>query len=259
VSALEPATGGRFAQLFLGMINVRFARRKERVAFKQEYERLKLTLAPCFVVASAACLFLPAMRWLHMLLQLSLVYYYVSLALRENILRANGSNIKRWWIIHHYMTLAQGVVLLTWQPGPSYGLFSPRLHMFGVYNAVLQILQTRYQMARLYALRSLGRVGEMDVASSDGTQIHWSESMRFLIGFILLGHGMQLYLAVALARIWRLYPSEVHAGLCGALFLATFVGNFVTTLRVLREKNRRPGGVGRRGDGAEQRRRAHAD
>ncbi|GAB0494760.1 hypothetical protein MMPV_006056 [Pyropia vietnamensis] len=233
VSALEPATGGGFVRLFLGMINVRFARRKERVAFKGEYEGLKLTLAPIFVVASAACFALPAVRWLHMLLQLALVYYYVSLALRENILRANGSNIKRWWIIHHYMTLAQGVVLLTWQPGPSYGHFSPRLHAFGVYNAVLQILQTRYQMARLYALRSLGRVGEMDVASSDGTQIHWSESMRFLIGFILLGHGIQLYLAVALAGIWRLYPSEVHAGLCGALFFATFVGNFVTTLRVL--------------------------
>lgn len=33
------------------------------------------------------CLLFPRNRWLHMLLQLFLAYYYASLAIRENILR----------------------------------------------------------------------------------------------------------------------------------------------------------------------------
>lgn len=34
--------------------------------------------------------------------QLWLLYYYLTLSLRENILLANGSDILHWWIYHHY-------------------------------------------------------------------------------------------------------------------------------------------------------------
>jgi len=95
-----------------------------------------------------------------MLLQLFLAYYYASLAIRENILRqvsicvkyfdthfvifrANGSNIKPWWIWHHYLSMGIATCFLTWPDSTSYAMFRNRLHIFGMYTALLQILQAR--------------------------------------------------------------------------------------------------------------------
>lgn len=233
---LMPATGGMFVEMFLGSINVRFARKSERLAFKKEYEKLKLKLAPVFVVLCIICLVFKEYRWLHMVLQLALSCYYVTLAIRENILRANGSNIRAWWIIHHYFTMMQGVLLLTWPNSETYARYRQQLHLFGLYNAILQIFQTRYQMARLYTLRSLGRANEMDVASSDSTQIHWSETMRLLLPLILLGQFLQGKQAVHLFRIYKEFPTELQILLLSLLFLANFLGNIITTMKTLNAK-----------------------
>lgn len=233
---LMPATGGMFVEMFLGSINVRFARKSERLAFKREYEKLKLKLAPVFVVLCIICLVFKEYRWLHMVLQLALSCYYVTLAIRENILRANGSNIRAWWIIHHYFTMMQGVLLLTWPNSETYARYRQQLHLFGLYNAILQIFQTRYQMARLYTLRSLGRANEMDVASSDSTQIHWSETMRLLLPLILLGQFLQGKQAVHLFRIYKEFPTELQILLLSLLFLANFLGNIITTMKTLNAK-----------------------
>lgn len=34
-----------------------------------------------------------------------LLWFYTSLALRENVLRLNGSSIRKWWIRHHYYSM----------------------------------------------------------------------------------------------------------------------------------------------------------
>lgn len=230
---LMPATGGMFVEIFLGSINVRFARKSERLAFKKEYEKIKLKLAPVFAILCIVCLIFEEYRWLHMFLQLGLSCYYVTLAVRENILRANGSNIRAWWIIHHYFTMMQGVLLLTWPNGVSYARFRRQLHLFGLYNAILMIFQTRYQMARLYTLRSLGRANEMDVASSDSTQIHWSETMTLLLPLILFGQAMQANQARVLFNLYREFPTEIQILLLGLLCFANFVGNITTTMKVL--------------------------
>lgn len=233
---LMPAKGGMFVELFLGSINVRFAKKKERLAFKTEYEKLKLKLAPVFVVFCILCLILEDYRWIHMFLQLALSCYYVTLAVRENILRANGSNIRPWWIIHHYFTMMQGVLLLTWPNGESYARFRRQLHLFGLYNAMLMIFQTRYQMARLYTLRSLGKANEMDVASSDSTQIHWSETMRLLLPLVIFGQLFQASQSITLFRLYRSFPTELQILLLSLLSLANFIGNSTTTMQVLRAK-----------------------
>lgn len=233
---LMPATGGFYVELFLGTLNVRFMRKKDRLAFKTEYEKLKLKVAPGLVIIAILCLVYEENRWVHMVLQLCLAWYYATLAVRENILRLNGSNIKAWWIIHHYFTMAQCVFLLTWPNNASYARSRRNLHLFGFYNAVLQIFQTRYQMARLYALRSLGMASEMDVAASDSTQIHWSEGMIVLLPLILLGQAMQAGMAWNLMRIFNSSPNELQILMMSLLFCANFVGNFYTTLVVLYEK-----------------------
>ncbi|PXF43465.1 hypothetical protein BWQ96_06758 [Gracilariopsis chorda] len=233
---LMPATGGLFVECFLGSINVRFARKKERLAFKQEYEKLKLKLAPVFLIVTIVCLFFEEYRWVHMMLQLALSFYYTALAVRENILRVNGSNLRSWWIIHHYFTMLQGVLLLTWPNGASYAQYSRKLHLYGLYNATLMIFQYRYQMARLYALRSLGMANEMDVASSDSTQIHWSETMTLLLPLIVVGHFMQASQAIYLLTLYRKHSNELQILLLGLLFMANFIGNISTTTKVLLAK-----------------------
>jgi hypothetical protein len=128
-SRLTPSPGGVFVELFLGSLNVRFVRKSERLAFKEDYEKLKQRLAPLFVVFCVLCLYFEENRWLHMLLQLALTTYYVTLAIRENILLANGSNIKAWWIVHHYVTMFSGVLLLTWPNNAAYVRFRTGLHL----------------------------------------------------------------------------------------------------------------------------------
>lgn len=233
---LMPSTGGTFVQLFLGSINVRFTRKSERLSFKSEYELMKLKFAPFGVIFCIICLLLPDYRWVHMIFQLFLSWYYVTLAIRENILRVNGSNIRTWWIIHHYLTMMQGVLLLTWPNGASYMQFRNPLHWFGLYNGVLMIFQTRYQMARLYALRSLGMVNEMDVASSDNTQIHWSETMTLLLPLIFLAQLMQGYMATLLFKLSRVFTNEFQIVLLCLLFSANFTGNVFTTFQVVLHK-----------------------
>eukprot|EP00189_Rhodosorus_marinus_P004218 CAMPEP_0113963234 /NCGR_PEP_ID=MMETSP0011_2-20120614/6391_1 /TAXON_ID=101924 /ORGANISM="Rhodosorus marinus" /LENGTH=326 /DNA_ID=CAMNT_0000975243 /DNA_START=295 /DNA_END=1275 /DNA_ORIENTATION=- /assembly_acc=CAM_ASM_000156 len=235
LSKLLPITGGPFVELFLGKMNVRFAMKKERLQFKSEYELFKQKLSFVFVVLSLVSLMLN-MRWVHIFLQLFLSYYYVTIAIRENILRENGSNIKSWWIQHHYLMVGCGVVLMTWPPTESYHQFSLILHAFGLYVSFLQIFQTRYQMARLYTQRALGKAGEMDVVNTDTRETHWTGSVKLLLPMVWFGHMFQLHLAIYAFRIWLSFPKEIHP-LCVSMFnLAMFLGNFSTTLIVVREK-----------------------
>jgi len=106
----------------------------------------------------------------------------VSLALRENILKVNGSNIRPWWITHHYLSAFMSVVLLTWPEGPNYYKFLPQFNLYVVHHAwsracasassylsacvsryclcqgVVQFMQAAYQKKRLYIRKAIGKV-----------------------------------------------------------------------------------------------------
>ena len=53
-----------------------------------------------------------------------LLYFYCSMALRENVLMVNGSNIRPWWIRHHYWSIFTCFLFLT-IPIDSPGMVSP--------------------------------------------------------------------------------------------------------------------------------------
>jgi hypothetical protein len=74
---------------------------------------------------------LKKIQFFEILFHVWLLYYYTSLALRENILRVNGSSkiihrandvmmtnrgaisdIKSWWIIHHYLSIVVSLTLI---------------------------------------------------------------------------------------------------------------------------------------------------
>jgi len=97
-------------------VNVKLYTDGERFRLKQEYQKFKKRTDPLFLLFVILQFFLPNFRPLEIAFQVWLLYYYVTLALRENILKVNGSNINYWWIFHHYLSICVTVAILTWSP-----------------------------------------------------------------------------------------------------------------------------------------------
>eukprot|EP00003_Mantamonas_plastica_P028438 TRINITY_DN6446_c0_g1_i8.p1 TRINITY_DN6446_c0_g1~~TRINITY_DN6446_c0_g1_i8.p1 ORF type:complete len:210 (+),score=65.71 TRINITY_DN6446_c0_g1_i8:532-1161(+) len=171
---------------------------------------------------------------------LLLLYYYATLTLREGILVANGSNIKGWWIMHHYLSIAVSTTLLTWPNSDSYDAFLPLFILYGSYLCVVQILQYRYQIARLYQLRALEKANSMDVTNAETAQFRWSESMAFLLPFLYIGQFLQLYISYFMFNLWSESVTEKGVEwqviIIGGLFGVLGMGNLVTTTIVLSNK-----------------------
>ncbi|CAI7765142.1 unnamed protein product, partial [Closterium sp. NIES-53] len=98
-----PPLPGFFLWLFLGHVNVRSSRRDVRFKVKEEYNSYRDRTALIFL--GAPLLLLAAKQAMNQrclpglvvhVYQAWLLLFYTSLALRENILRINGSDIRPW-------------------------------------------------------------------------------------------------------------------------------------------------------------------
>ena len=95
-----------------------------------------------------------------------LAYFYVALSLREQILVANGSSIRRWWISHHAWSAGTAALVLSLPiDSPAVRVFLTRLLRWSAAQGVVMILQNRYQRRRMYTRIALGRNAAMDVVS----------------------------------------------------------------------------------------------
>jgi hypothetical protein len=108
--------------MFLGPINVRATRKEVQLKVKEEYNSYKDRTAFLFLLFPSLILLLRGWVWDGcmpalpvQLYQAWLLFLYTSLALRENILRVNGSDIRRWWIYHHYCAMVMALMSLTWE------------------------------------------------------------------------------------------------------------------------------------------------
>uniref|UniRef100_A0A2C9WIY2 TMPIT-like protein n=1 Tax=Manihot esculenta TaxID=3983 RepID=A0A2C9WIY2_MANES len=113
---------GRFLRMFLGPINVRASRKDIQLKVKEEYNGYRDRTALLFLLFPSVLLILRSWVWNGclpafpvQLYQAWLLFLYTGLALRENILRANGSDIRPWWIYHHYCAMIMALVSLTWE------------------------------------------------------------------------------------------------------------------------------------------------
>lgn len=59
--------------------------------------------------------------------------YYCTLTIRESILKVNGSRIKGWWRLHHFLSTVCAAVLLIWPQGEPWQLFRTQFMYFNVY------------------------------------------------------------------------------------------------------------------------------
>ncbi|KAG7226054.1 hypothetical protein INR49_018664 [Caranx melampygus] len=223
-----------------------FLPKKNGFAYKDEYEKFKLYSTVILLLCSFICYFFVSYRFLDAILNFLLVWYYCTLTIRESILITNGSRIKGWWVFHHYISAFLSGVMLTWPDGNPYKAFRNQFLAYSLYQSFVQCLQCYYQSGCLYRLRALGERHNMDL-TVEGFQSWMWKGLTFLLPFLFFGHviGDVDNILIFLAALqWHLSlqngtaPNckEWQVLMCGLCFLILFMGNFFTTLAVVRQK-----------------------
>ncbi|XP_042047112.1 transmembrane protein 120 homolog isoform X2 [Salvia splendens] len=210
---LPSKSHGMFLRMFLGPINVRANRKDVQLKVKEEYNNFRDRTAFLFLCLPSLLLILRSYIWGGclpalpvQLYQAWLLYLYTGLALRENILRVNGSNIRPWWIKHHYFAMAMALISLTWEidQGPD--------------------------CAQNQARR-------MDVVWGETAGVEGQLLLLCPILFVL--QGFEAYVGFLLLNTtmngskldWQVIT-------CGVLLIVMAVGNFVNTVQTLVTKSR---------------------
>ncbi|XP_058182509.1 uncharacterized protein LOC131300602 [Rhododendron vialii] len=240
---------GRFLRMFLGPINVRATRKDVKLKVKEEYNSFRDRTAFLFLFFPSLLLVLRSWIWSGclpalpvQLYQAWLLFLYTGLALRENILRVNGSDIRPWWIYHHYFAMAMALISLTWEieREPNCAQKQKGVQLFlqwAIMQGVAMLLQNRYQRQRLYTRIAMGKARIMDVVWGETAGVEGQLWLLAPILFILQGFeayvGMLLLKAALVGVIseWQVITS-------GILLIIMAVGNFLNTVQILGAKSR---------------------
>eukprot|EP00053_Salpingoeca_punica_P009250 m.82829 g.82829 ORF g.82829 m.82829 type:complete len:355 (+) comp14938_c0_seq1:48-1112(+) len=231
-----PMNTGPLLYLLLGSVNLTLPQMSDRFVYKEEYERFKFWLT-LVTISSATLVYFFPYRVLQQLFQIYLAWYYGSLTVREHILIANGSRMRTWWRVHHYLAICQTCILLMWPESRSFTEFNPQFMLFSAFLGIVQLLQYQYQTSLLYKKRSLGQAELMD-ATAD---VPARGSLSILLVVLFFAYLFQLYNAYTLAVIsTEPYCHEWQASLSAVIFAVLGLGNcWITTQVVLRKFIRR--------------------
>lgn len=110
-----------------------------RFKYKDEYEKFKLILSMIGILM-AVLNFSVRFRPLELSYIFLLVWYYCTLTIRESILKVNGSRIKGWWRLHHFLSTVAAGILLIWPDNESWRLFRNQFMVFNIYISKWQLL-----------------------------------------------------------------------------------------------------------------------
>ncbi|KAJ4711742.1 hypothetical protein OWV82_014104 [Melia azedarach] len=249
-SAFLPSKAqGSFVKMFIGPINVRASRKDVQLKVKEEYNSYRDRTALLFLLFPSTLLMLRSWIWDGclpafpvQLYQAWLLLLYTGLALRENILRLNGSDIRPWWIYHHYCAMIMALVSLTWeikgQPNCAQKQRGVQLFLqWAMMQGVAMLLQNRYQRQRLYTRIALGKAKRMDVVWGETAGVDGQLWLLCPILFIL--QGFEAYVGLLLLRTaFDGVVSEWQVIFCGILLVLMAVGNFINTVQTLMAKLR---------------------
>lgn len=236
MEAFLPKENGLYLRLVLGNVNVTLLSKQAKFAYKDDYEKFKLYLTTILMVLSFLFRFVFNSRVTDALFNFLLVWYYCTLTIRESVLINNGSRIKGWWVLNHYVSTFLSGVMLTWPDGLMYQIFRNQYLSFSMYQSFVQFLQYYYQSGCLYRLRALGERHNMDL-TVEGFQSWMWRGLTFLLPFLFFGQFWQLYNAITLFQLAKHKQcKEWQVLMCGVSFFVLFLGNFFTTLRVMHQK-----------------------
>ncbi|KAL0382506.1 UNVERIFIED_CONTAM: Transmembrane protein [Sesamum calycinum] len=246
---LPSKSNGRFLRMFLGPINVRANRKDVKLKVKEEYNNFRDRTAYLFLFLPTLLLMLRSWIWDGclpalpvQLYQAWLLYLYTGLALRENILRVNGSDIRPWWIKHHYCAMAMALISLTWEieRGPDCAQKQRGVELFlkwAIMQGVAMILQNRYQRQRLYTRIALGKEEWMLFGEKlQECRVSYCCCCEYYFCFCRV---FEAYVGVLLLKIaLAVFSSEWQVITCGLLLIIMAVGNFANTVQTLMTKSR---------------------
>uniref|UniRef100_A0A8C6K0J5 Uncharacterized protein n=2 Tax=Melopsittacus undulatus TaxID=13146 RepID=A0A8C6K0J5_MELUD len=236
MEAYLPKKNGLYLNLVLGNVNVTLLSNQAKFAYKDEYEKFKLYLTIILLLGAVTCRFILHYRVTDEVFNFLLVWYYCTLTIRESILISNGSRIKGWWVSHHYVSTFLSGVMLTWPDGLMYQMFRSQFLAFSIFQSCVQFLQYYYQRGCLYRLRALGERNHLDL-TVEGFQSWMWRGLTFLLPFLFFGHFWQLYNAITLFGLSRHKEcKEWQVSVLAFTFLLLFLGNFLTTLKVVHTK-----------------------
>ncbi|NP_001144600.2 uncharacterized protein LOC100277615 [Zea mays] len=243
-SFLPSKRNGKFLKTFLGPVNVRVARKEDKLKIKDEYNNYRDRTAYKFLLFPSILLLLRWWIWDGCLPALAvqiyqawLLYLYTSFALRENVLIANGSDIRPWWIYHHYLAMLMALISLTWeikgQPDCSSKQRGVQLFLrWAIMQGIAMHLQNRYQRQRLRTRIALGKAKRMDVVAGETAGVEGQLLLLYPVLFIL--QGFEAYVGVLLLQTaLHGLASEWQVLVCGILLVVMAVGNFVHTMETL--------------------------
>ncbi|XP_047338196.1 transmembrane protein 120 homolog isoform X2 [Impatiens glandulifera] len=248
-SFLPSRSHGQFLSMFLGPINVRATRKDVKLKVKDEYNSFRDRTAILFLFFPSLLLVLRSYIWSGclpalpvQLYQAWLLFLYTGLALRENILRVNGSDIRPWWIYHHYFAMAMALISLTWEieRGSNCAKEQRGVQLFlqwAIMQGVVMLLQNRYQRQRLYTRIAMGKARRMDVVWGETAGVKGQLWLLAPILFIL--QGFEAYVGtLLLGTAFDTSVSEWQVITCGIILIIMAVGNFVNTVQTLLAKSR---------------------
>ncbi|KAF4520136.1 hypothetical protein B566_EDAN010292 [Ephemera danica] len=229
-----PKSNSTYLKIILGNVNVSILNRDSKFKYKDEYEKFKLILSVIGFVMSVLNL-LTKIRALELAFMFLLVWYYCTLTIRESILKVNGSKIKGWWRVHHFISTTAAGVLLIWPTSDTWYQFRSQFMWFNVYISVVQFLQFRYQQGVLYRLHTLGERHNMDITIEGFHSWMW-KGLSFLLPFLYIGYIFQFYNAYVLYYLAFHEDATWQVPVLSALFFILFLGNTITTSMVIPQK-----------------------
>ncbi|KAG8231844.1 hypothetical protein J437_LFUL008615 [Ladona fulva] len=141
-----PKQNGTYLKIILGNVNVSILNKNDKFKYKDEYEKFKLILSVIGFVLAVINLVVNV-RALELAFMFLLVWYYCTLTIRESILKVNGSRIKGWWRLHHFISTVLAGVLLIWPNSEAWYEFRTQFMWFNVY-----ISNTKLQLFLIFSL-----------------------------------------------------------------------------------------------------------
>ncbi|KAJ3692628.1 hypothetical protein LUZ60_011723 [Juncus effusus] len=252
VASLLPVKAhGRFLNMFLGPVDLHAKRKEERLKIKEEYNKYRDKTAFLFLLFPSTLLILRSRIWNGCFPALPVQFYqawllflYTNLALRENILRINGSDIRPWWMYHHYCAMLMAVVSLTWEIKGQGELDCANkqkgVELFlawAIMQGVAMLLQNKYQRQRLYTRIALGKAKRMDVVWGETAGVEGQLWPFYPVLFILQGFEAYVGLLLLKTAFSGLVP-QWQVVVCGILLVVMAIGNFLNTVETLISKFR---------------------
>lgn len=231
-----------FSSLFFGRkLPITIYNYKEKIAFKKSYEHFKSLLcsiiATCLVTGILLKRYSPdkfsfvSTHFQRPLLAL-ILYYYLTISLREAILYQNGSRIKEWWKIHHFASLTVFTLFLIYPAESGLQRHTNIILHLGASLFITQLILTRYQLKRLAVRARLRSEEALNVTTSEAPSVSKESNYIWLLPLLFFNQAFQVYAGWIFLTDHEFFGTVCVGLVCAALGF----GNFYTTLCAVNTK-----------------------